>query len=63
MIRAKPPKFDKATPHRVCAVCGQRHGPTYGFKNTLRYHGITVGDKATVECIRKLALRKKEGAI
>jgi hypothetical protein len=38
---------------RVCAVCGKRHGPTYGFRRTLAFHGIE-GDKATIECIRKL---------
>jgi hypothetical protein len=31
---------------RVCAVCGKRHGPTYGFKTTLRRIGIMEGDKA-----------------
>ena len=51
--------YKSTTPEvfRVCAVCGRKHGPTYGFKNTLAYHGIK-GDKATVECVRKLALRK-----
>jgi hypothetical protein len=48
----------KKTPEvfRVCAVCGKRHGPIYGFRNTLAYHGIK-GDKATVECVRNLSLR------
>jgi hypothetical protein len=45
---------------RICAVCGKRHGPTYGFGSTLRRFGIK-GDKATVECVRELARRKRGG--
>ena len=45
----------KSDRFRVCAVCGKRHGPTYGFQSVLRHSGLT-GDKATIECIRKLAL-------
>ena len=41
------------TPFRVCAVCGKRHAPTYGFKGTLAYYGIE-GDKAAVACVRGL---------
>jgi hypothetical protein len=56
-------KFKRAAPqpqvHRVCAVCGKRHGPTFGFRQTLAYHGI-AGDKTTIECVRGLALKKKE---
>jgi hypothetical protein len=38
---------------RVCAICGRRHAPTYGFRQTLEYYGIK-GDKAAVECVRNL---------
>jgi hypothetical protein len=41
---------------RVCAVCGKRHGVTYGFGTTLRRYGIP-GDKATVECIKELTAK------
>jgi hypothetical protein len=37
---------------RTCAVCGKRHGPTYGFKTTLARLGIK-GDKAVPECVTK----------
>jgi hypothetical protein len=38
---------------QVCAVCGERHGVTFGFRSTLARNGIK-GDKATIECIGKL---------
>ena len=47
----------RQTVYRICAVCGRRHGVTYGFRNTLAHFGI-AGDKATVQCIDKL--RAKE---
>ena len=40
--------------YRVCAVCGKRHGPTYGFRHTLRRLGIAEGDKAVPSCVVKL---------
>jgi hypothetical protein len=40
--------------YRVCAVCGKRHGPTYGFRHTLRRLGIAEGDKAVPACVVKL---------
>lgn len=47
--------------YRVCAVCGKRHGPTYGFKTMLRRLGIMQGDKATIECINKLQRERTRG--
>lgn len=44
--------------HRVCAVCGKRHGVTYGFKHTLRRIGI-IGDKAVPKCVER-AMRNQE---
>jgi hypothetical protein len=43
---------------RVCAVCGMRHGVTYGFRNTLKRLGID-GDKAVPACVTK-ALNKAD---
>lgn len=43
--------------YRICAVCGKKHGVTYGFKTILSRNGIK-GDKATKECIRKLGEKK-----
>lgn len=45
--------------YRVCAVCGKRHGVTYGFKNTLARLGIK-GDKAVKECVIKAAKAKRK---
>jgi hypothetical protein len=42
----------KTKAFRVCAVCGKRHGVTYGFRNTLARLGIK-GDKAVKECVQK----------
>ena len=50
----------KPNPYRVCAVCGKRHGPTYGFRNVLRHLGI-VGDKAVPKCVEKL-MKTKTGS-
>lgn len=36
--------------YRMCAVCGKRHGVTYGFRLTLSMIGIK-GDKAVKECV------------
>jgi hypothetical protein len=44
---------------RVCAVCGKRHGVTYGFKTILARNGIK-GDKATKECVAKLKSPREE---
>jgi hypothetical protein len=46
--------------YRVCAVCGERHGVTYGFGTTLRRLGIK-GDKAVPECVRA-EIRKRAAA-
>lgn len=43
---------------RVCAVCGKRHAPTYGFKTILSRNFIR-GDKAAIECIKKLSAPKR----
>lgn len=40
--------------YRVCAVCGKRHGVTYGFRSTLTRLGIK-GDKAVKECVQRAA--------
>jgi len=45
-------KIAKPQVYRVCAVCGKRHGPTYGFRNTLRHLNIK-GDKAVPKCVEK----------
>jgi hypothetical protein len=45
--------MDKRERFRVCAVCGKRHGPTFGFKTTLRRVGIMTGDKAVPACVIK----------
>lgn len=37
----------------ICAVCNERHGPTYDFRGTLRHYGI-VGTRANDGCIRRL---------
>lgn len=42
----------KASTFRICAVCGKRHGATFGYRTTLRLLGIK-GDKAVPECVRK----------
>jgi hypothetical protein len=42
---------------RVCAVCGLRHGVTYGFRSTLTRLGIP-GDKAVKECVIKAAAER-----
>lgn len=55
VITARKPRFAPSRVFRVCAVCGQRHAPTYGFRRTLAAHGIK-GDKAAVKCIRTLHL-------
>jgi hypothetical protein len=43
--------------YRVCAVCGKRHGATYGFKLTLQRLGLENwrDDKAVPACVEKLA--------
>lgn len=48
----------KSQVFRVCAVCGKRHGVTYGFRSTLARNGVK-GDKATIECIKKLTKATK----
>jgi len=53
MVHIVNPKLKSNSPFRVCAVCGQRHAATYGFKNTLEYYGIK-GDKAALKCVRDL---------
>jgi hypothetical protein len=45
--------------YRVCAVCGKRHGPTYGFRATLARNNIK-GDKAVPACVRRLAKIKSK---
>src|ERR1700758_5403741 len=39
--------------YRVCAVCGRRHGPTYGFQSMLEGLGIK-GTWAAPDCLAKL---------
>jgi hypothetical protein len=39
--------------YRVCAVCGKRHGPTYGFQAMLEGLGIK-GTWAAPDCLAKL---------
>ena len=39
--------------YRVCAVCGNRHGPTYGFQAMLERLGMS-GVWAAPGCIAKL---------
>ena len=51
------PKPKKPQVFRVCAVCGKRHGVTYGYRSTLRRLGIE-GDKATNACVRKAAAER-----
>jgi hypothetical protein len=45
--------------YRVCAVCGRRHGVTYGFRTILLRMGIATPadkkDKAVKECVIKAA--------
>jgi hypothetical protein len=44
----------------VCAVCGSRHGPTYGFQSMLEGLGIK-GTWAAPGCVAKLiSFRKAE---
>lgn len=43
---------------RVCAVCGKRHGVTYGYRNTLARLGFK-GDKAVPACVQ-IAMKKAE---
>lgn len=47
---------------RVCAVCGKRHGVTYGFRSTLTRLGIP-GDKAVKECVQKAARERDDKII
>jgi hypothetical protein len=49
-----------AARYRICAVCGMRHGPTYGFKTTLRRLGIMAGDKAVPQCVNDLQKKQAE---
>jgi hypothetical protein len=44
--------------YRICAVCGKRHGATFGFHHILRGLGIE-GDKAVPACVIK-AMKKAE---
>lgn len=46
--------------HRICAVCGKRHGATYGFKLTLQRLGLPNwrDDKAVPECVIKLQRKR-----
>jgi hypothetical protein len=39
--------------YRVCAVCGRRHGPTYGFRAMLDGLGMK-GEWAAPGCVAKL---------
>jgi hypothetical protein len=39
--------------YRVCAVCGRRHGPTYGFASVLMRLGLK-GSWAAPGCVAKL---------
>jgi hypothetical protein len=39
--------------YRVCAVCGRRHGPTYGFQAMLDGLGLK-GEWAAPGCVAKL---------
>jgi hypothetical protein len=39
--------------YRVCAVCGRRHGPTYGFQAMLERLGMR-GEWAAPGCVAKL---------
>ena len=39
--------------YRVCAVCGRRHGPTYGFQAMLEGLGMK-GVWAAPGCVAKL---------
>ena len=39
--------------YRVCAVCGRRHGPTYGFEPVLAGLGLK-GVWAAPGCVAKL---------
>jgi hypothetical protein len=39
--------------YRVCAVCGRRHGPTYGFQAMLVGLGLK-GEWAAPGCVAKL---------
>jgi hypothetical protein len=39
--------------YRVCAVCGRRHGPTYGFQSMLDRLGMK-GVWAAPGCVAKL---------
>jgi hypothetical protein len=46
--------------YRMCAVCGNRHGPTYGFQAMLERLGVR-GVWAAPGCIAKLiSLREAE---
>jgi hypothetical protein len=47
---------------RVCAVCGKRHGATYGFHTTLTRLGIP-GDKAVPACVIKAVARAERAAL
>ena len=44
--------------YRVCAVCGRRHGPTYGFQSKLMELG-TKGVWATRDCLAKLEAERR----
>ena len=46
--------------YRVCAVCGRRHGPTFGFQSMLEGLGLK-GAWAAPGCVAKLfSLREAE---
>ena len=44
---------------KTCAVCGQKHGPTFNFRRTLQFYGVK-GEQATVNCVRQLPLGQRE---
>ena len=44
--------------YRVCAVCGRRHGTTFGFQSKLMELGIK-GVWATRDCLAKLEAERR----
>ena len=44
--------------YRVCAVCGRRHGPTYGFQSKLKELGIK-GIWAAPDYLAKLEAERR----
>ena len=44
--------------YRVCAVCGRRHGTTFGFQSKLEELGIK-GVWAAPDCLAKLEAERR----